>query len=333
MAHLISVIIPNRNGEATIGKCLDAAFSSRYKHFEVIVADDCSLDNSIEIITKFPCKLLRLEKPSGASKARNIGAINSKGDTLFFTDADCLLQEDTLSIASKTLTVEGPDIVLGGTYTRMPYDKRFFSIFQSAFINYFETKKAEHPDYIATHAMVIDARTFRENNGFAEDFLPILEDVEFSHRLRRAGYKLVMNPELQVQHIFNHSFLGSLRNALRKSLYWTIYSWGNKDLLADSGTASTELKINVATYFLSALLLPLTLLTGNSVFVSFIPLVIAFNLVMNRGLIRAFYRAGGSVFAAAAAMYYVLVYPLPVGTGALVGTLRYFANPRKPRLA
>ncbi len=333
MARFISVVIPNRNGEATIGKCLDAVFSSRYEDFEVIVVDDASEDASIAIIETFPCRLLRLETHSGAARARNLGALHSKGDTLFFTDADCLLQEDTLSIAGKTLAGEGPDVVLGGTYTPIPYDRRFFSVFQSVFINYAETKNADRPDYIATHAMVIDARTFRENNGFAEEFLPILEDVEFSHRLRRAGYRLRMDPQLQVRHIFNFSVLGSLRNALRKSLYWTIYSLARGDLLADSGTASTELKINVGTYALGALLLLLAFSTGRPLFLLFLPLLIAFNLFSNRGLIRALSSTGGPGFAVAATLYYVLAYPAAVGTGALLGALRYLAAAARPRPA
>jgi glycosyltransferase involved in cell wall biosynthesis len=331
MGHFISVIVPNRNGEATIGKCLHAIFASRYAPFEVIVADDGSEDTSTEIIERFPCRLLRLERHSGASKARNVAASNSKGDALFFTDADCLLQEDTLAIASKTLTAAGPDVVVGGTYTRRPHDKRFFSLFQSVFINYSETKKAEQPDYVATHAMIIDARTFRKANGFSEDFLPILEDVEFSHRVRRAGYRLLINPELQVQHVFDYSFLRSLRNALRKSRYWTLYALATGDVLADSGTASTELKINVGAYALSALLILLAVLTGTPFLLSPIPLVIVFNLFSSRGLIRAFHRTAGPVFAGAATVYYLLVYPLPVSAGALLGTLGYFVTPHTPR--
>ena len=90
-----------------------------------------------------------------------------------------------------------------------------------------------------------------KSGGFKENFLPILEDVEFSHRLRRTGFKLTMNPEILVRHIFNFTLIKSLKNAFRKSLYWTIYSLKNKDLLTDSGTASIELKFNVASFFLA----------------------------------------------------------------------------------
>jgi len=72
--------------------------------------------------------------------------------------------------------------------------------------------------------MAMATESFRKSGGFSEKFLPILEDVDFSHRLRELGYRLVMNPILQVQHIFNFSLYRSLRNAIRKSMYWTMYS-------------------------------------------------------------------------------------------------------------
>ncbi len=331
MDRFVSIIIPNYQGGVTIGKCLEAAFASKYRNFEVIVVDDCSRDNSIEIIKRFPCKLVQMDRHSGAARARNIGAAHSNGDILFFTDADCLLQEDTLSIVSQAISSAGPNIVIGGTYTRIPHDKNFFSRFQSVFVNYSETKEVEHPDYIATHAMVLDAQSFRKSDGFTEKFLPILEDVDFSHRLRQAGYRLVMNPAIQVQHIFNFSLYRSLRNAIRKSMYWTMYSIKYGDVFVDSGTASVGLKANVAAYFSTALLLLAFLLTENRVFILLIPLILAIDLFVNRGLLMAFYRAKGFLFALAATTYYLLLYPVAVGAGALAGLARYSSTVRALR--
>ncbi|MGE5300034.1 MAG: glycosyltransferase family 2 protein, partial [Acidobacteriota bacterium] len=116
MQKRISVIIPNYNGGRTIGKCLEALFASSYKSFEVVVVDDCSTDSSREIIGRFPCRLIPLGEQSGASRARNIGAQNSGGEVLFFIDADCIVQEDTLSLVDRA--VDGNrGVVVGGTYT------------------------------------------------------------------------------------------------------------------------------------------------------------------------------------------------------------------------
>ena len=323
MTELVSIIIPVRNGADTIGRCLEAALASRYERFEVIVVDDASDDRSAEIVRMFPCMLLQLPAPSGASRARNVGASHSRGEILFFTDADCLLNEDALAIAVRSLSAAGDTVVVGGTYTLQPADDRFFSAFQSAFIHYFESRGGESPDYIATHAMALYARTFKASRRFAEDYLPILEDVDFSHRLRRTGHRLVMDSSIQVRHLFDYSLLESIGNGFRKAKYWTIYSVHNRDLLADSGTASRALKLDVAALFGSLLALLFVLSTGNLWFSVVIALLMALNINVNRDLVRTFYRARGMAFAGAASAYYFLVYPLAVGAGGLAGVFSY----------
>ncbi len=322
----ISIVIPNYNNAATIGKCLKAAFTSRYKNFEVIVVDDKSEDDSVDIIKQFPSKLISLEEHGGASKARNVGAQNSRGETIFFTDADCLLNEDTLLIANKTLLATAPDVIIGGTYTRVPYDKGFFSRFQSVYVNFTETKEIENPDYIPAHAMLINAETFRESKGFPEDFMPIIEDIEFSHRLQREGCRLVMNPGIQVRHIFNFSLAGSMRNAIKKVRYWTMYSLKNKDTFTNSGAASIELKVDVCSYFLSLFFFALWISSQKFFFLFPIPLIFAFNIFINRKLIKAFYETGGPFFAGLASLYYIMLYPLPVGTGVIAGMVNFLLN-------
>jgi glycosyltransferase involved in cell wall biosynthesis len=313
----VSVIVPNYNGENTIGRCLEAACNSNYSNFEIVVVDDCSTDNSIAIITPYPCRLIRLPEHGGASRARNAGAENSRGDVLLFIDADCLLQKDTLAKAASAYMKSGPDVIIGGTYTWLPYDdQNFFSIFQSIYIHYSETKNIQNPDYIATHAMLIQAEVFKKSGGLNEEFMPILEDVEFSHRLKRMGYWLRMEPDIQVQHIFNFTLKKSFLNGIRKTKYWSIYSIKNKDLLSDSGTASQEFKFNVLSFFTNFVLLFLALLLNNWVVSFSVLLLYGTNLYLNRNMIMAFYKIRGPYFAISAVLYYTFIYPFAVGIGA-----------------
>jgi len=332
MEHFISVIVPNYNGSATIASCLGALYESDYGNFEVVVVDDCSSDDSTDIIGEFPCRLIRLDKRSGAARARNTGARNGNGDILLFIDSDCVVEPDTLALVNETIKeYKGDRAVIGGTYTKTPYDGTFFSLFQSVFVNYFETKNGKYPDYIASHALAMRRHDFRESGGFKEQFLPILEDVEFSHRLRSDGYTLVMNPNILVRHIFNFSLMKSLRNATKKTTYWIIYSMHNRDLLADSGTASVDLKVNGVTYMLILLLMFLSLMLGNLTILLFGPILVIINLILNRGLMGAFYETGGPVFATKATLYYTLLYPAAIWLGVLNGILKYLAN-QKPIL-
>ena len=326
MEKRISIVIPNFNKAETVGKCLEAALNSDYGNFEVIVVDDHSSDASVEVINRFPCRLIQLQKRSGTSKARNTGAKSSTGEIIFFTDSDCLLQRDTLSIVNTLFSELDPQTVVGGTYTQIPYDKTFYSTFQSLFAHYFETKNTDNPDYIAAHAMIMTADVFAKSGGFPETFLPIIEDVELSHRLRASGCRLVMCPRIQVEHIFNFSLIRSLRNAVRKTEYWTMYSLKNRDLFADSGCASKELKINVASFSLSALLITGWLISLKPLFPFLLASNILFNAGVNRRLFRAFYDAKGWLFACLAAVYYALVYPAPVGLGTIKGFIKHLAR-------
>lgn len=321
MCTRLSVIIPNYNGGRTIGQCLEALYASSYDNFEVVIVDDCSSDGSSEIISRFPCRLIQLHARSGAARARNIGAQNSGGEVLFFIDSDCIVKRDTLSLVDRSVGVGGESVV-GGTYTSLPEDDCFFSTFQSVFIHYSETKK-ERPDYIASHAMAIGRDLFEKSGGFPEAFMPIIEDVEFSHRLRRSGSALKMDPSILVSHFFDFTFVKSLRNAFRKSMYWTAYSLKNRDLLSDSGTASTELKTNVAAYFSLLFICALSLFFQRPViFLGALP-ILGLNACINRNFFSELHKTKGLPFAFLSVLYYLLVYPLPVGAGSIAGVMKY----------
>ena len=323
MKNLISIIIPCYNSEHTIAVCLDAILQSDYSDYEIIVVDDFSHDNTRQIVSEYDCCLISLPEHRGAGYARNVGAKASRGNILFFTDADCVLQRNTLSIVAETMTTRENNVMVGGTYTTQPYDKDFFSRFQSLFIHYAETKHSKNPDYIATHALAMHTSLFHQNEGFNNREFPILEDVEYSHRLRRNGVELIMVPELQVQHIFNFSFIRSMQNAIRKTRFWTTYILNNQDLLTDSGTASHELKFNTATFALMVLLLLAFTFSGNYLYLPLLCFIVLLNIVFNFKFLRSIYRSQNMSFTLAAAVYYFFIYPVAVGIGSILGITGY----------
>jgi glycosyltransferase involved in cell wall biosynthesis len=323
----LSIIIPVRNGSTTIGRCLTAACAHRDEGTEVIVVDDGSIDGSAEIAGQFPCTLLRLGRCAGAGAARNAGAQHASGAYLFFIDADCILLESTLPAVRRAIS-EHTGAVIGGTYTMLPADSDFFSTFQSVFIHYHETCTSD-PDYIASHALVINADTFRNIGGFPEQFLPMIEDVELSHRLCRAGHRLVMVPDILVRHIFGFTFRRSIANAFRKSRHWTQYSLHNGDILSNSGTASRGLKANVAAFLAGGVIALAAILTGNAVVVAAITIPLAASIAANRGLLRAFRSTNVPFFGLFATLFYLFVYPAPVAAGAITGLAQFAALPRR----
>ncbi|MBO4780149.1 MAG: glycosyltransferase, partial [Selenomonadaceae bacterium] len=92
---IISIIIPMYNAERFIGELLDSLLAQTLENFEVIIVDDCSKDSSYEVVKEYipkfdgRLKLLQMEKNSGAAPApRNKGFLYSRGDYIFFMDAD-----------------------------------------------------------------------------------------------------------------------------------------------------------------------------------------------------------------------------------------------------
>jgi glycosyltransferase involved in cell wall biosynthesis len=318
---VISIVIPVRNGARTLDDCLQAACAAALPDHEVIVVDDGSSDESAAIAARHPCRLVRLEGGRGASAARNAGAAAARGETLFFTDADCVLGPQTLPRVTAALEDAGPRAVVGGTYETRPCDPGFFPAFQAVFINYHETRRPDDPDYVATHAMAIRSADFRASGGFDEHFLPIIEAVEFCHRLRRTGYRLRVDPLLLVCHNFGFGLAGSLRNAARKVRYWARYSMKNRDLFADSGTASRGLKATGALAGLCWVSLAAAAFLRLPALLLPVPLFVLAAVAANSGLVRAFNKAGGGLFATAATGYLVLIYPAAIGVGAALGLL------------
>lgn len=315
----VSVIIPAHNAAGTLAASIEAALASRYPHFEVIVIDDASDDETSAIAARYPCRLVRLPQRRRAAAARNAGAETATGEILFFTDADCQLEPDALALAVEALDRTRAPTVVGGTYTPIPADRGFYSAFQSIFVNHFETAATE-PDYVATHALAIRATDLAAAGGFPDLGQPILEDVAFSHRFRRSGGALVMRPDLLVQHHFGFDLGSSLTNAVRKTRYWVAYSLEAGDLLADSGTASRALKLTVTGHALAVLSLVLTAALGTPEPLLGVMALLP-GLIASRRLIVAFRRHLGWLGTIAATFYYLLVYPFAIEWGTLLGVL------------
>ncbi|MEC7583189.1 MAG: glycosyltransferase family A protein [Planctomycetota bacterium] len=324
MAELpfLSIVIPMHNSAATIEPCLQAACAVDYPNFEVVVIDDGSTDNSAELARKYDVQLHVQPENGGAGKARNAGAAAAKGEFIFFTDSDCVVPPDILHKAAKAIEEEGRDKVIGGSYTPLAHDHGLFNSFQSVFVNYSETKYRT-PDYIATHAMLLPKSIFDDGEQFQERFLPILEDVDFCHRLRRRGIEMVMRPEILVGHIFRFGLWRSMRNAYRKSRWWTRYHLTNKDALTDSGTASFELKSNVMLWTVQMACWAAFLVLGSPIYAWIALGTIALSLLLSRKLIAAYLTSGGGVpFALGAILYYLFGYPIPVAIGSARGLMK-----------
>ena len=90
---LVSVITPSYNSSSFISKSIHSVQSQTYESWEMIIVDDCSTDNSCEIIQDLNrsdnrIKLVRLNKNIGPAASRNISIEKSKGKYIAFLDSD-----------------------------------------------------------------------------------------------------------------------------------------------------------------------------------------------------------------------------------------------------
>ena len=113
---LISIIIPVYNGEKYIAKCIESILGQSYEHFELLIINDGSTDNTLEVCKKYDDKRMRIinQKNKGVSTARNNGIKNSEGEYIMFVDADDYIEKNCLEIMING--IKGNDICICNYY-------------------------------------------------------------------------------------------------------------------------------------------------------------------------------------------------------------------------
>ena len=99
MNDLVSIITPSYNTANFIGETIKSVLNQTYQNWEMIIVDDCSTDNTDEIVSQFSDSriiYLKNEKNSGAAVSRNRALKEAKGRWIAFLDSDDLWKEDKL---------------------------------------------------------------------------------------------------------------------------------------------------------------------------------------------------------------------------------------------
>ncbi|MCG0758512.1 glycosyl transferase group 2 [Lactiplantibacillus plantarum] len=113
--NIISVIIPVYNSARTVSACIQSVISQTYSNLDVIIVNDGSTDNSIDICRKFARsdKRIRILSQSnqGLSVARNNGISNALGNFLYFLDSDDLIYPQALELLIHEALLNNSDIV------------------------------------------------------------------------------------------------------------------------------------------------------------------------------------------------------------------------------
>ncbi len=121
---LVSVIMPARDVEQFIAEAISSVMRQSYTHWELIVIENASKDNTASVVKSFSDERIKLihTDTAGLSNARNIGLETARGDFICFLDADDQLTVQ--SIASRVLLLNEKPEVMFADGGMLQYDER-----------------------------------------------------------------------------------------------------------------------------------------------------------------------------------------------------------------
>ncbi len=210
---MISIIIPTYNSSLVIGNLLNSILKTRLKDYEIIVVDDTSVDNTLDIARQYQqVKVIESKVHAGPARARNIGALQAKGDILVFIDSDVVLPDDSdvlLKMAEIFRTKKQVDCVSTISDVK-PVIKNPIAYNTSIYHSYYMRKiLAGSPSregrimFFTTRLGGIRVHRFRESGGFHESLYTAMnEDGEFGTRCYHLGYISYFSRELHHSHCY-----------------------------------------------------------------------------------------------------------------------------------
>ncbi len=207
----ISVIIPTLNEEKTIGQTLSSLPATEIP--EVIMVDGGSTDQTILIAEAFCAEASNVRiitAPTGRARQMNEGAKASRGDILLFLHADTRLPTEAQLMIKAALT---DPAVVGGRFDVTFDSHSGFGAMISTLMN-----RRSRLSGIATgdQALFVRRHVFEQLGGFTD--IPLMEDVEFSRRLKRTGRMAALHQKVTTS-FRRWEQQGPLRTIL---LMWTL---------------------------------------------------------------------------------------------------------------
>ena len=152
MHPLVSIITPNYNRASIICETLKSIANQTYKNWECLIIDDCSSDNSLQVINtfikgekRFKLFVRPKDKPKGANVCRNIGLDKATGDFIIFFDSDDLMADDHIKIKLKAIQSDDYDYVI--TQSRFINNEKGNIVLEKQYD--FETKDISSFNYIS----------------------------------------------------------------------------------------------------------------------------------------------------------------------------------------
>jgi len=229
----VSIIIPARNEEKFIKRCVESFLNCDYpgELIEVIVVDGMSEDRTREIVTEISERDNRVLLVDNERKitpvAMNLGIKVSKGDYIFFSGAHSEMPSDYVSKCIKHAIESGADNV-GGVMKTEPRVKSAVGIAISKVLSSplgvggakFRTG-VRKPTEVDTVPFGCYKREVFDRIGYFNEKLVRNQDIEFNLRLKRAGGKIILFPDIELTYYSRSTFKELWKNNFGNG-FWVI---------------------------------------------------------------------------------------------------------------
>ena len=227
---IVSVIVPMRNEEAYIAKCLRSIIEQDYPKdsMEILVVDGLSDDRSREIVEEFRQEypfIRLLDNPQRiVPTAMNIGIKEAGGEVIIRVDGHCRLAPDYISQCVRYLEETGVACVGGAIESigQTPIARAISLAMSSPFgvgDAYFRYSKKER--YVDTLAFGAYRREVFDTIGLFDEKLVRNQDYDLNYRLRKAGGKILLTPAIK-SHYYTRSSLRNLWSQYFHYGFWKV---------------------------------------------------------------------------------------------------------------
>ncbi len=216
---LVSLIVINWNGEKLLRGCIDSLLKTDYDNLELIVVDNNSSDNSIEILETYGNKvrIIQNRENSGYAKGCNIGIHEAHGKYISTLNNDIAVEPDWLRKAvdflEKNRTVGGISPRQMNYFDRDKIDILFSVVHRDlSFIPYLDGVEwrgqvpASYVISINGASAVWRAEMLKELHGFNEIYHSFYEETDLCFRALTNGWKFVFLPDVIVYHMRSVSY-------------------------------------------------------------------------------------------------------------------------------
>lgn len=197
---LVSIVVITYNSSKYIIETLESAKNQSYERLELIISDDCSKDNTVELCKKWlvenknrfeRIKLLTVQKNSGIAANCNRGFYNAKGVWIKCIAGDDLLLPNCIDIFLENSKTNSESFFFSKMVS-IPHSEYFTKMFDESFVNLNVEKNQLRyllkGNYLPAPAFFIKTSAFLDLNGFDERF-PFTEDYPLWIKALKKGYK------------------------------------------------------------------------------------------------------------------------------------------------